>query len=76
MGLRGGGGVKTNLKARTERKRESCAVENDDVDRFYTALFSTLEQTHCTLVACDSKWVTVAFYSGFYMLFGCCDTDL
>ena len=25
------------------------------VDCFYVALFSTLEQTNCTLVACDSK---------------------
>ena len=25
------------------------------VDPFYIALFSTLEQTHCILVACDSK---------------------
>ena len=24
----------------------------------YTALFFTLEQTHCTFVACSSKWVT------------------
>ena len=27
------------------------------------ALFSALEQTHCTLVACDSKWVTAAHSS-------------
>ena len=33
------------------------------VDRFCAVLFSALEQTHCTLVACDSKWVTAAFYS-------------
>ena len=25
------------------------------VDRFYIALFSALEQTHCALLACDSK---------------------
>ena len=25
------------------------------VDRFYIALFSALEHTHCALVACDSK---------------------
>ena len=25
------------------------------VDHFYIALFSALEQTHCILVACDSK---------------------
>ena len=35
------------------------------VECFYKALFSTLEQTHCALVACDSKWVAVAFYSAF-----------
>ena len=32
-------------------------------------LFSTsplLEQTHCTFVACDPKWGTVAFYSAFW----------
>ena len=34
-------------------------------DCFYIALFSALEQTHCTLVACDSRWMTVAFYSTF-----------
>ena len=39
--------------------------QNLFVDHFYVALFSTLEQTHCVLVACDSKWVTVAFYSAF-----------
>ena len=35
-------------------------------DRIYTALFSALEQTHCTLVACDSEWVTAAFHSAFW----------
>ena len=28
------------------------------VDCFYISLFSALEQTHCALVACDSKRVT------------------
>ena len=32
------------------------------VDRFYVALFSALEQTHCALVTCNSKWAT-SFYS-------------
>ena len=32
---------------------------------FITALFSTLEQSHCSSVACDSKRVTVAFRSLF-----------
>ena len=27
----------------------------DDDDRFYTALFSAVEQTHCAFVACGSK---------------------
>ena len=27
-------------------------------DHFYMVLFSAFEQTHCCLVACDSKWVT------------------
>ena len=35
------------------------------VDRFYTALFSALEQTHCALVACNSKRVSAAFHSAF-----------
>ena len=30
--------------------------------QFCRVLFSALMQTHCTLVACDCKWVTVAFY--------------
>ena len=30
---------------------------------FLIALFITLEQTHCTLVACDSKQMTTAFSS-------------
>ena len=37
--------------------------DDDDDDRFDIALFSALEQTHCAFVACDSKRVTVAFYS-------------
>ena len=36
------------------------------VDHFYIALFSTLEQTQCTLVACDSKRAAVAFYGVFW----------
>ena len=45
----------------------------DVVDRF----FSILEQTHCSVFACDSKWATVAYYSVFFnihwsgILFGC-----
>ena len=31
------------------------------IDRFYVALFSVLEQTHCTYVTCDSEWATVSF---------------
>ena len=27
------------------------------VDRFYIALFSAVEQTHCTLVTCNSKFI-------------------
>ena len=37
--------------------------DDDDDDGFDIALFSGLEQTHCAFVACDSKGVTVAFYS-------------
>ena len=41
------------------------------------ALFSALKQIHCALVACDFEWVTVAFYSTFWVLpevmyFQCC----
>ena len=35
----------------------------DDDDRYiyiYISLFSALEQTHCAVVVCDSKRVTVA----------------
>ena len=31
-------------------------------DCCYTALFSILEQTNCTHVACDSKWATSLFF--------------
>ena len=34
----------------------------------FSILYTTilrLKQTHCTLVACDSEWVTVVFYSTF-----------
>ena len=38
------------------------------VDCFYIVLLSTLRQTHCILVvAHDSKWLTVSFYSVFGM---------
>ena len=36
------------------------------VDRFYIALLSALKETHCTLVACNSKQVTAAFYGAFW----------
>ena len=36
---------------------------------FYLALFSTLEQTHCTLVMCNSEWVTCAFYCIFLNIY-------
>ena len=41
------------------------ALEQTHDDRFYRALFSALKQTHCALVTCESKRVTVAFYSAF-----------
>ena len=50
-------------------------------DYFYVALFSCLEQTHCTHVTSDSEWVTVSFYHALFnihrsgvltALFGCC----
>ena len=37
------------------------------VDRFCIVLFSALEQTHCALVVCDFKPVTVSFYSVFVL---------
>ena len=56
------------------------------IDCFYIALFSASEQTHCTLVVCDSEWVTVALshhsailnihqwcaYSAVWLLHGWC----
>ena len=30
------------------------------IDSFYIALLSALEETHCSHVRCDSKWVTVS----------------
>ena len=33
-----------------------------------TALFSTIEQTQCAFVACDSNWVTVAFCGAFWIV--------
>ena len=39
----------------------------DDDDCFCIALVSTLQQTHCFFVAFDSKWVTVTFYSMFWI---------
>ena len=32
------------------------------VDHFYVALFSAFEQTRSSFAACDSEWVTLAFY--------------
>ena len=36
-----------------------CELEGDGDEHFYTAIFSMLEQTHCTFVACDcsSLWL-------------------
>ena len=60
-----------------QRRRVQCM--HFVADRFYVALFSTLQQTQCALVACDSEWVT-SFYSAFFntfrsdvltVLFGC-----
>ena len=31
------------------------------------ALFSASEQTHCALIVCDSKWVTVSLHSVFWL---------
>ena len=38
-----------------------CRSLNIIIHRFYTALFSALEQTHCAHVACDSERATVSF---------------
>ena len=35
------------------------------VDRFLYSAILCSDQTHCTLVACDSELVTVALYSAF-----------
>ena len=45
------------------------------VDHFYIVLISALKQTHCAIVLCDWKWMTVAFYSTFsvcYTFYGAC----
>ena len=39
----------------TKRFHSLSGKVDVDVDRFYTALFSALEQTHCVHVACDSE---------------------
>ena len=36
------------------------------IDRFYIALFSALEQTHCAHAACYLEWVAVSFYISFF----------
>ena len=68
---------KSILLPEKEKKKSETSL---NVDRFCIALFSALEQTRCVLVACDSTWVTVAFYSAFLnihrsgvftTLFGC-----
>ena len=50
------------------------------VDCFYRTLFFTLEQAHCSLVTCDSKWETFTYSSALFnvhlsdvlmALFGC-----
>lgn len=46
---------------------------DDDDDHFYVVLFAALKQSHWTFVACDSKWVMVAFYSAFRL---CSDHDV
>ena len=49
------------------------------VDHFYTALVSALEQTHCTVVTCDSEWVTASkwcTYSTIWLLHGWCHVRL
>ena len=45
-----------------EKFQFESPISSSSHDHFYIALFSALEQTHCALVACDSEWVTVAFY--------------
>ena len=42
------------------------------IHRFYVALFSSLEHTHCGHVSCDSEWVTVSFYGVLTAFSGCC----
>ena len=51
----------------TEKEEGGRMNVVDVVDHFYIALFSAFEQTHCTVAACESKWVTVDFYSVLYI---------
>ena len=53
--------IRTESPWRPPRLSHSCWTLSVFGDRFYIALFSALEQTHCVLVACDSKWVTSCF---------------
>ena len=50
--------VSTDHNFWRERRTE---VDDEDGDYFCNALFSAFEQTLCTFVTCDSKWVTVFF---------------
>ena len=35
---------------------------------FHIALFSALEQAHCTHVTCDSEWVAVSFFQHLFLI--------
>ena len=48
---------------------QSCRKTFYVVDHFYIALFSALQKTPCTLVTCDYRRVTVAFYCIFLTFF-------
>ena len=59
-----------SVAAARQQAHASPSHTHADADRFYIALFSSCEQTHCAFVACDSKWVTVASSSSsFYSVF-------
>ena len=51
----------------SDAKKHIRAKDHVGVHRLYIVLFSALGPTHCAPITCDSKWVTVAFYSAFWI---------
>ena len=56
--------VSTDHNFWRERRTEA---DDEDGDYYCNALFSAFEQTLCTFVMCDSKWVTFFFFSMYWI---------